>query len=296
MRGKGQHVGNHAAVREHLAPGWQVASTNVSSRRPWTTMACTLAWNAGPASASVAPDVGEVSARSAVEVVGMALRWRRPTSPSARRAARATSGRWGRRRCHRPRSRRERPAVRGSSRPHSTTSRPTSQTWWSTIRVKRSIAVTFRCAGTRRPPGGVKWTWLGASSRGAGGPGTPAGRRQPERPGEGPGERLVAGVAGFDGHPQEVVVGGDAAGTPRARAARGGAWRPGARRLRRRPGGRSGTGTGAAGLPTRAVGVVVVEAVGEDVEEPGEGVGCRRGHGPDAPIWGRCRLDRHCWK
>jgi hypothetical protein len=31
------------------------------------------------------------------------------------------------------------------------------------------------------------------------------------------------------------------------------------------------------------VGVVVVEAASEDIEEPGEGVGSRRGHGTDAP-------------
>ena len=45
------------------------------------------------------------------------------------------------------------------------TSSPTSQTWCSTIRVSRSIAVTFLWAGTRRPPGGLKCTWLGAGSR-----------------------------------------------------------------------------------------------------------------------------------
>ena len=39
---------------------------------------------------------------------------------------------------------------------------PTSQTWCSTMRVNRSMPVTFLSAGTRRPPGGLKCTWLGA--------------------------------------------------------------------------------------------------------------------------------------
>ena len=108
------------------------------------------------------------------------------------------------------------------------------------------------CAGTRRPPGGLKCTWLGASSRKPVGPARHRDGGRPEGPRERAGERLVAGVAGLDRDAQHVVVGGDQPvrrplqqhAAPQSRRA--------ARPPRRRPAGRSGTGTGAPATPAAA--------------------------------------------
>jgi hypothetical protein len=49
------------------------------------------------------------------------------------------------------------------SRPATRIISPVSQTWCSTIFVRSSMAVTLSRAGSRRLPGGWKWTSLGAA-------------------------------------------------------------------------------------------------------------------------------------
>ena len=107
------------------------------------------------------------------------------------------------------------------------------------------MEVTSVRAGSRRPPGGWKWTPFGASSwmlR--------CGRRRQAdgadavRPLERTRERLVAGVAGLDRDVEDVAIASSAAGTPPARAApAAGTWPVSRPRRRPRPG-RSGSATG----------------------------------------------------
>ena len=122
-------------------------------------------------------------------------------------------------------------------------------TWWSTRCWTRSMAVSLRAAGSRRPPGGWKWTPLGAGSSSSrkvsGGSARTAVGAGAVRLREGSRERLVRAVAGLD---RDVEDGAVRVGWSSRYAARSSSTRrrsaPGARRRWPRPAGRSGTARG----------------------------------------------------
>ena len=134
------------------------------------------------------------------------------------------------------------------------------------MRFSRSMGVTFSGRGPAGPRAGGNAV-LGASIV------NPDGRRRQlaggrPRPGGTPGEGLVAGVAGFHRHAQDIVIGGDqavrgaleqdpapdaAGGSPAAADTSRSKWSPGQVRACR---------------PRLARSLVVVQRIGQDLEEP----------------------------
>ena len=160
VRGERQHVGDHPAVRE----GLRRVAEGVDERLVQPAVVDDLAdlvEERRPDRRQARPGSSSRSrvARRRCRTGGRAST--RPTWPSGRRAGPAATGRSGSSSTPSTEISTGASSCSGVSRAHRSTSSPTSQTWCSTMRVSRSIAVTFRWAGSRRPPGGSKCTSAG---------------------------------------------------------------------------------------------------------------------------------------
>ena len=108
---------------------------------------------------------------------------------------------------------------------------PTSQTWCSSSFASKSMDVTSSRAGSRRPPGGWKWTPFGAVELDPSGVRPPGGRRDAIGAAERARKCFVRRVAGLVGNLEDAALAGqepirraleqDASPQPRRRLARG---------------------------------------------------------------------------